>query len=101
MEQACTFDLTNDREVIQHIRDLLNLAPLLEWGIEEELRLFIKRLKEVGWGDEKISEMMTYAGYGNRFERMKDNDGKPLLPRAIPSRGDQSEWRRIKSLHQK
>jgi len=27
---------------------------------------------------------------------MKDNDGRPLLPRLLPEAGDQSEWRKLK-----
>jgi len=98
MEQkSCTFDLTDKRSVVQHIRDLLNLAELLERGFEEELQLFIKKLKEVGWGSEMINSMITLAGYGTKYEFMTDNYGKPLVPRAIPEAGDQKEWKRLKT----
>jgi len=89
-------DLTEQRKVVQHIRDLLNLAPLLAKGLDEELRLFIHRLKEIGWGDKNISQMLTFAGQGSRFERMKDRNGSRLIPRAIPEQGDQAEWRTLK-----
>ena len=98
---ACIPDLTEQREVVQHIRDLLNLAPLLEKGFDEELRLLIKKLKGLGWGDKQINDMITYAGTWTRFEFMKDDDGEPLLPRPLPSRGDQAEWRSQKSRIQK
>ena len=96
MDQACTFDLTDRGAVIKHVRDLLNLAPLLARGIDEELGLFVKRLGQVGWGKEQITQILTYGAQGNRFERMEDHKGGKLLPRPIPERGDQAEWRLLK-----
>ena len=96
MSQACTFDLTDQQSVVQHIRDLLNLAPLLANGLERELSDFIYRLCDVGWGDKQITDILTYAGQGNRFEHMEDHRGKRLLPRPLRERGDQAEWRLLK-----
>jgi len=101
MEKSCTFDLTDEKAVVQHIRDLLNLAELLEKGFDEELRLFIKSLSRVGWGSKRINELISYAGSGTRYEHITDEFGRNVVPRPIPERGDQKEWRRIKSLHQK
>jgi hypothetical protein len=96
MDKACTFDLTDQKSVVQHVRDLLNLAPLLERGLDDELGDFIIRLKEVGWGDKQVADILTYAGQGNRFEHMEDYEGHRLLPRPLPERGDQAEWRLLK-----
>jgi hypothetical protein len=93
---ACEVDLYDEKQVVQHIRDLLNLTDLLENGFDHELLLLIRKLKNVGWGDKQIHQMITYAGMGSRFERMTDNDGNRLIPRAIPESGSQTEWRQLK-----
>lgn len=94
--QACTFDLTDDREVVQHIRDLLNLSPLLERGIDEELGLFIKLLSKTGWSSERITQLLTYASSGTRYEKEENCFGNRIVPRNIRERGDQAEWRTLK-----
>lgn len=96
MEQACTVDLTNEKAVVQHIKDLLNLADLLERGFDEELGLLIEKLCAIGWDNTNINRMLTYAAVGTRYEKMEDSDGNRIVPRNIPERGDQAEWRRIK-----
>jgi len=89
-------DVTNEKEIIQYIRDLLNLADLLENGFDSELLVFIKTLKKAGYGDDYIDKYITYAGRGSRFETLVDGNGKKLVPRAIPSNGDYKEWLRLK-----
>jgi len=89
-------DLLNEREVIQYIRDLLNLSDLLEKGFDTELFAFIQTLKKAGYGDDSIHRFYTYAGYGSRFELLTDRDGHKVVPRAIPEKGEYKEWLRLK-----
>jgi len=102
-------DLLDDREVIQYIRDLLNLSDLLENGFNTELLIFIRKLKRAGHSDARIHQFITYAGYNTRYGG-EGRIGKELgeeyelgiggdVPRAFPNQGDQREWRRIKRLH--
>jgi len=96
--EACSFDLTDERSVIQHFRDLHNVKDLLgEDGYNEEIKSFIHRLREIGWGEDRIQQMITYSGYGTRFEKMEDQHGNPLIPRPIPNQGSQREWGKLKS----
>ena len=89
-------DILNEREVIQYIRDLLNLSDLLENGFDSELLAFIKTLKRAGYGDDSIHRFYTYAGYGSRFEVAEDRRGNRVVPRAIPDKGEYREWLRLK-----
>jgi len=98
VSDACTPDLTDERSVIQHFRDLHNVSDLLgDDGYQEEVRSFIKKLSDIGWGSDRIQQMLTYSGYGCRFEYMKDQEGGPLIPRPIPNSGSQREWRKLKT----
>jgi len=96
IKEPCQVDLMSEREVVQYIRDLLNLYPLLKRGFDAELLLFIKQLKKVGWGTEQIRSFITKAGYGTRYEQLEDFDGERIVPRALPEKGDQREWLRNK-----
>ena len=89
-------DILNEREVIQYIRDLLNLSDLLENGFDSELLVFIKTLKRAGYGDDSIHRFITYAGYGSRYELLTDRYGDKIVPRAIPEKGEYKEWLRLK-----
>lgn len=102
-------DLLSNSEIIQYIRDLLNLSHLLENGFNSELLAFIRKLKRAGYPDSRINQFITYAGYNTRYdgggrmgtelgERYELGIGKNI-PRAMPNQGDQKEWRRIKRAH--
>jgi len=97
MEKPCCPDLTDEKQVIRYIRDLLNLSNLLEHGFDEEFTRLIKILKELGWSSDWITRMLTYASTNTRYEYLVDYFGKRIVPRPLPERGDQREWRRIKS----
>lgn len=84
-------DLCDEQEIVQHIRDLLNLSEFLEKGLDTELHDFIKKLKAIEWSDDKISEFITQAASWTRYEQ--------LIPHSIPSRGEWKEWLKIKAIH--
>lgn len=99
-------DLIDEEEIIQHIRDLLNLADLLENGFDSELLIFIRQLRRAGYPDDRIHKFITSAGYGTRFGgcgRKGTESGVEYelgcgrdVPRVLPKRGDYKEWLRLK-----
>jgi len=89
MTGSCQVDLLDEYQVIRYFRDLLNLSDLLDKGLDYEMLKFIKQLKAVGYDDKHVSEFITLAGYGTRYEQ--------LIPRLIPSNGDYGEFQRSKS----
>ena len=93
---SAEIDILNEREVVQHIRDLLNLSDLLERGFDMELLAFIRTMRQAGYGDESIHRFITYAGRGSRFEVLEDKYGDKVVPRAFPEKGDYREWLRLK-----
>lgn len=102
-------DLLEESEIIQYIRDLLNLSTLLKNGFNSEWLVFIKRLKQAGYKDDKIHQFYTYAGYNTRYGGgpVSGKDGNESyelgigkdVPRAMPNQGDQKEWTKIKRAH--
>lgn len=84
--EQCQLDLCDEKQVIQHIRDLINFHNLLDF--DAELLKFIKLLRKEGWSKEYISRFITVAGFGTRYE----ND----LPRPLRNRGDRKEYFRNK-----
>ena len=96
IKEPCQVNLIDEWEIVQYIRDLLNLYPLLERGFDAELLLFIKQLRKAGWGTEQIRNFIVRAGQGTRYEQLRDFDGKRIVPRALPEKGDQREWLRNK-----
>ena len=93
----CQVYMYSEWQVVQYIRDLINLSPLLERGFEEELSKFTKKLKQVGWGDHQIHQFITKACYGTRYEKMEDVFGDRIVPRPLPEAGDRFEYLRNKS----
>jgi len=95
-------DLTDEAEIIQHIRDLFNLADLLEKGLDVELLNFIRILIRAGYKEDRISKYISLAGYNTRYSgggkkgielgvEYELGVGKDV-PRPIPTRGDWKEW---------
>jgi len=82
-------DLLEPWKVIRHFRDLNNLADLLDYDVE--VSRFRKRLKEVGYSDDRISQFQQYGARGTRFEW--------LIPHAIPESGDRVEYHKSKFRH--
>lgn len=93
----CQVDLCIEWQVVQYIRDLINLSSLLERGFEEELSRFIKQLKQVGWGSDRIHQFITKACYGTRYEDILDVFGRRIVPRPLPEAGDWFEYLRNKT----
>ncbi len=102
-------DVLSNSEIIQYIRDLINLDGLLEKGFDSELLLFIQTLKRAGYSEDRIHQFITYASYNTRYggggrtgvdkdESYELGIGKDV-PRALPNAGDQREWKRIKRAH--
>jgi len=99
-------DLTNDAEIIQHIRDLFNLSDLLEKGLNVELLNFIRMLIRANYSEDRIYKYITLAGYNTRYSgggRKRKELGIEYelgigkdVPRPIPNRGDWKEWMCLK-----
>ena len=63
-------DLLDERAIVDHIRDMLNLHDLIEGGIEERMEEFRKRLLTVGWSRDRVHELEMRASYNTRYERL-------------------------------
>ena len=99
-------DLTEDKEIIQYIRDLINLSDLLEKGFNVELLIFIRKLRKAGYTEDAIHKFITLAGYGTRYggAQFGEELGEKYelgcggeIPRPIPNKGNQKEWFRLKT----
>ena len=99
-------DVLSNSEIIQYIRDLINLTCLLDFN--SELLAFIRTLKKAGYSDDRIHQFITYASYNTRYsgggkgtdlgEEYELGIGKDV-PRAMPNQGNQKEWQRIRRAH--
>lgn len=63
-------DLLDERAIVQHIRDMLNLHDLIEGGIGERLEEFRKRLLDVGWGRDRLHGLEERASHNTRYEKL-------------------------------
>lgn len=61
-------DYLNEREIILHMRALLDLHDLLLLGYDKEMQKFRIKLFEVGWSKEKITELLHKAAKHTRYE---------------------------------
>lgn len=89
-------DLHSEREVIQHIRDLVNFSEFLQKGFDNELSDFIKKLSEAGWSKGYISSFLTRGCYGTKYDQVP-TDFPDHLPTMIPQRGDRREYEKNKT----
>ena len=113
-------DLTEDKEIIQYIRDLINLSSLLEKrdeskltkeqqeqaAFDAELLIFIRQLRKAGYTEDAVHKYITLAGYGTRYGGVQFGEELGIkyelgcggsVPRPIPTKGDQKEWMRLKA----
>lgn len=77
-------DYQDPKQIIEHLRALLDLHDLLEKGYDYELQSFRVHLREVGWGLNQISEFILQSSFHTRYEALVDPP--------IPSRGSQFEF---------
>jgi len=57
----------NEQAIILHIQALLDLNDLLLNGFEVEFLSFKKKLREAGWGDNRIHEFVQVASNRSRY----------------------------------
>jgi len=57
----------NEQAIILHIQALLDLNDLLLNGFEGEFLSFKKKLREAGWGDNRIHEFVQVASNRSRY----------------------------------
>ncbi len=75
-----TVDYQDPKQIVDHLRALLDLHDLLERGYDAEVGPFLARLRVVGWGPKQINEFTLQASYNTRYEA--------LIDPPIPNRGD-------------
>lgn len=63
-------DFLNERKIIRHMRDLLNLHDLIEGGIEERMEKLRRKLLDIGWSRDKIHDMEMWASHNTRYEKL-------------------------------
>jgi hypothetical protein len=92
-QKSCQINLDSEREIVQHIRDLINLTNLLgQEGFDAEYVKFANQLKEKGWGKQNIKTFLERACIGTRFEQIVNMYGDRIVPAAIPEVGDRKEY---------
>ena len=73
-------DYQDPKQIVDHLRALLDLHDLLERGYDAEVVPFLTKLRQVGWGPKQINEFTLQASYNTRYEA--------LIEPPIPNRGD-------------
>jgi len=69
--QPAQVDFDNERQVMWHMRHLLNLFDLLgQKGYQEEMYHFREELLDRHWSREKIDEMLQEASEYTRYESL-------------------------------
>lgn len=67
--EQCYIDMKNDREVVQHFRDLINVGPLLEMDVNEEIWKFKLKCVEAEYTMETVEELVKKACIGTVYEQ--------------------------------
>jgi len=67
-KKAATVDYHNRVEVVQHFRDLINLSPLLEKGLDREVNEFRVILAVNGWSARDIQKAYEDAARFTVYE---------------------------------
>ncbi len=73
MKQSATVDLMEPKEIVEHIRALLDFHDLLEHGWDYEWRQFSQQLLGVGWSKDRINRLLAAASYNTHYEAMIDS----------------------------
>jgi len=90
-------DFLNPTEIVQYLRDLLNLSDLLEGELNTMMLSFTKKLFNTGWGQIQVHQFITAAGYRTRYDELQDFEGYRVVERPLPQRGEWKEWRKLKA----
>lgn len=69
----CCIDMLDEREVMLHMRALLDLHDLLLNGFDTEMSNFRKKLISVGWGKDRLNEVLQKAAQWTRYEYLIDS----------------------------
>ena len=65
------FDILEIKDVIQHYKDLYNVADMLgPVGLDEEEHKFVLLLRKAGWSDNRIHELRQMALEHTRYENL-------------------------------
>jgi hypothetical protein len=89
-------DLLSPTEIVQYFRDLFNVSDLLGGELDIMMLNFTRKLYGAGWGEVRVHQFITTAGYGTRYDELQDSVGY-VVERPLPQRGEWREWRRIKA----
>ena len=77
-------DLLNQSEVVRYIRDLINLAEVMQGNLDDTLFDFTSKLKNAGYSAKAIQQLLIYASTNTRYDHVTDDFGNQIVPRAIP-----------------
>ena len=73
MKQPATVDLMEPKEIVEHIRALLDFHDLLEHGWEFEWAQFSQQLLNVGWSRDRITKLLASASHNTHYEALIDS----------------------------
>lgn len=77
-------DCQEPKQIVDHLRALLDLHDLLEKGYDAELQDFLVKLRVVGWGSVQIAGFIQQSSFHTRWES--------LIDPPIPSQGNSFEF---------
>jgi len=63
-------DYLDERQVMLHMRSLLDLHDLLLFGYEYEMSKFRAKLLEIGWNNAALAEILHKAASYTRYENL-------------------------------
>lgn len=61
MNNACTLDYIDSRQVVDRFRDIIDMGPMLEMDVNAELVSLRARLRKEGWDDDHICSFQAQA----------------------------------------
>lgn len=73
LREPAQVNLLDEREVMLHMRALLDLHDLLLNGFDTEMSNFRKKLISVGWGKDRLNEVLQKAAQWTRYEYLIDS----------------------------
>ena len=64
----CQIDLFDEKQVVQRFKDLLNIGPMLDINVDEEVYKFRQILVAFGYGHDAIQALQKQACIASRYE---------------------------------